>query len=61
MYLKCFKHQIDHASYCHSSGFLFNAHKVIHGKNIRMGDDRTAWCKRSCTDGVANIRTDTAD
>ena len=29
--------------------------------NIRMAEDRTAWRERSCTVGVANVRTDDAD
>ena len=30
-------------------------------ENIRVTEDRTAWHKRSCAAGAANVRTDLAD
>ena len=30
-------------------------------ENVRLTEDRTAWLERSCSAGVANVRTDDAD
>ena len=30
-------------------------------ENIRLTEDRTSWCERSCAAGAAKVRTDDAD
>ena len=30
-------------------------------ENVRLTEDRTAWCERSCAAGAANVRTDDSD